>query len=117
MQIWCSSEDWTEVESFWGSVIGLHDAVLSGLEFSEASPTLILEFRDVLTHSPEAGFRIAHPSLRLQLIGVEDGDIERVRYCVGHDVIAAELLPRELWINASGGSCSVAFETMHFATP
>lgn len=116
MQIRCSSEDWPEVEEFWSSVVGLHDAVLSGEEFSEASATLVLEFQDVLTHSPEAGFRIAHPSLRLQLIGVEDGNVERFRNCAGYDVIAAELLPREFWINTLGGSGAVAFETMHFAT-
>ncbi|MBN8630913.1 MAG: hypothetical protein J0L76_08685 [Rhodobacterales bacterium] len=117
MQFKCSSEDWSNVAEFWSSVVGLHDSLLADAQYSKASTTMILEFQEVLTHSPDSGFRIAHPRLQLQLTGAEDGNFQRVQNAVGHDVAATELLPRELWVNTMGGSFSVSFASLRFVIP
>jgi hypothetical protein len=117
MQIKCSSEDWSEVAQFWNSVIGLHDSMLTDAQYSKVSSTMTLEFQEVLTQSAESGFCLAHPCLHLQLTGADDTIVVRVQSCIGYDVVAAELLPKELWVSTMGGSFSIAFASMRIAIP
>ena len=117
MKVKCSSEDWSKVAKFWDCIIGLHDSLLTDAQHSKTSATVTLEFQEVLTLSSEGRFRTAHPKLQLQLTGAVDCNFRRVQEAVGHDVIAAELLPKELWVNTMGGSFSVTFASFRFVTP
>jgi hypothetical protein len=117
MQIICSSEDWSQVTEFWNSVLGMHDAVLTDAQNSKAAATLTLGFQDVLTHDPSGGFRLLYPKVQLLLSGVEVSQARRVTDAVGNDIVAAELLPNELWVNTMAGSFTVAFSSLRFVIP
>lgn len=117
MQTICSSDNWSEVDAFWSSVIGLHDALVKDAHCSKTPASITLNFEDVLTRSAEGGFRLAHPKLQLLLSGVDVGQFRRVLDAVGSDVVAAELLPNELWVNTMGGNFTVPFSSLRFVFP
>ena len=117
MQTIHSSDNWSEVQAFWISVIGLHDSLLTDVKCSETAASITLNFEDILTHSSEGGFRLAYPKLKLLLSGVDVSQVRRLLDVVGNDVVASELLPSELWISTLGGSFAIPFKSLRFIIP
>ena len=105
---------WPEAITFFRSVLGLHDAVIGGMQVFSSRNFCLLKLNDVCQYSAEREFSVIYKGLQVELNEFSGPTTEEVKSCIGYDIVEAVLEEHSLWIKTLGGTLIFKFKNVRF---